>query len=91
MKSDCAPNYCMAEVEQTGKMNQVKLTSGENPTKLFEQIKAIDIQFSHLTNALTEDVKNAAVLEKDWPNTELYWQTLQELREQDSRITLSKQ
>ena len=47
MKSDCTPNDHMAEVEQTRKMNQVKLTSGENPTKLFEQIKAIDNQFSN--------------------------------------------
>ena len=45
-------------------MNQVKLAKGENPAKMFEQIKAMDNQFNNLINALTKDVKIASVLEK---------------------------
>ena len=47
----------MAEVERTRKMNHVKLKKGDNPAKLFEQIKVITNEFSDLTNALTKDVK----------------------------------
>ena len=54
----------MAVVERTRKMNRVQLNKGSDPADLFEQIKAVENQFSDLPQKLSEDDKIAAVLEK---------------------------
>ena len=54
----------MATVERKQKLNAIKLKKGEVPAKLFEQLKAIDNQFSDLTHRLSEDDKIENVLEK---------------------------
>ena len=64
IKEKCAPKDRMAGVERTRKLNQVELKVGEDPAKLFEQVKAIDNQFSELTHGLTKDDKIGIILEK---------------------------
>ena len=64
LKEKYAPRDRMATVERTRKLNAIRLKKGENPAKLFEQLKAIDNQFSDLTHKLSEDDKIANVLEK---------------------------
>jgi hypothetical protein len=51
-------------VERIRKLNKLGLARGENPSKLFEGIKAVDNQFNDLKHKLTEDDKIAVVLEK---------------------------
>ena len=46
------------------KMNGVKMNKNDRPAKLFEQIKAIDNQFSGLAKPMDEEDKIALVLEK---------------------------
>ena len=50
IKEKCAPKDRMASVERTRKLNQLELKVGEDPVKLFKQVKAIDNQFSELTH-----------------------------------------
>ena len=64
LKEKCAPKDRMAGVERQRKLNQVELKTGEDPAKLFEQLKAIDNQFSELTHRLTKDDKIGVILDK---------------------------
>ena len=64
LKAQYAPQDQMAVVERTRKLNKLGLARGENPSKLFEGIKAVDNQFNDLKHKLTEDDNIAVVLEK---------------------------
>ena len=64
LKEKCAPKDRMAGVERQRKLNKVELKAGDDPAKLFEQLKAIDNQFSDLTHGLTEDDKIGVILDK---------------------------
>ena len=64
LKEKCAPKDRMAVVEQTRKMNLIKLKKGTDPAHLFELIKSVENQFSDLPQKLTKDEKIAVVFEK---------------------------
>ena len=64
LKEKCATEDRMAVVEQTRKMNRIKLKKGTDLAQLFKLIKSVENQFSDLPQKLTEDEKIAAVFEK---------------------------
>ena len=63
LKEKCALKDRMTVVEQTRKMNGIKLKKGTDPAQLFKLIKSVENQFSDLPQKLTEDKKIAAVFE----------------------------
>ena len=64
LKEEYQPKDRIASVEMKQKLARVSMKSSDKPTVLFEQIKAIENQYSGLTKTMDEEDKIVVVLEK---------------------------